>query len=149
MRRARRALFAVTAAAALPLTINSVAPAQVSLYWDADGAAPVNGGDGTWDLSALNWSTDPLGTAYQAWTNAVNNDAHFGDAAGSILIGASMNVRSMNFAHTSGTYTLSGTAPLTLAGGNGLIDTGAGNVNVLAPLSGSTGLTKQGAGVLT
>ena len=81
-----------------------------SLQWDANGAAGGSGGSGTWNTSALTWFN---GTTYQAWNNAVFDDAVFGGTAGTVTLGGAITVHNLSFA-TSG-YTVTGST-LTLGG---------------------------------
>jgi fibronectin-binding autotransporter adhesin len=153
-RRRRAVLSAACAAgsfAALALIGNvSTAHAGVQLFWDADGTAPVNGGDGNWNFALTpNWAVDSAGSAYQAWNNANGDIAVFGGTAGTISIANGTNVTAggLQFdvtgydlnALTNGSITLVGPATVNVTNNNSAI---AGF------FSGSAGLNKIGSGTL-
>ncbi len=126
------------------------------VYWDADGAAPVDGGTGGWDTTNTRWTAD--GSAYSAWDNAGNLNAYFAPAAGTVTLDAPITARSLTFA-TDG-YVIDSSVPATnrlslSSGGSG--GPGAGTIDVslagatatiAAQLTGTTNLVKVGAGTL-
>ena len=69
-------LFSIARAAFLAtLTATSLASAT-TFTWDADGAAPLNDGAGTWDpTGGTNWNT---GATFGAWGNTAADEAVFG-----------------------------------------------------------------------
>jgi len=126
------------------------------VYWDADGAAPVDGGTGGWDTTNIRWTAD--GSTYSAWDNAGNLNAYFAPAAGTVTLDAAITARSLTFA-TDG-YVIDSSARdtniLQLSGG-GSGGPGAGTIDVplagatatiAAKLVGTTNLVKVGAGTL-
>ncbi|AOS43737.1 Autotransporter-associated beta strand repeat protein [Lacunisphaera limnophila] len=88
--------------------------AQV-LYWDANGATGGAGGDGTWDLSAFNWSTSSAGDINTIqWIN--NRPAWFNTGApATITLGSGVQASTLHF--DGNYYTLTGGTELTLTGG--------------------------------
>ncbi len=119
---------------------------NATLYWDADAASAASGGTGAW-LGTNVWSTDLAGTAHQNWNNASLDDAVFQGTPGVVTASGLVITRSLTFG-VSG-YTLSGAGPIQLQGGGGLVDTGANNATISAPITGAVGLVKQGTGLLT
>ncbi|GAT34384.1 fibronectin-binding autotransporter adhesin [Terrimicrobium sacchariphilum] len=120
-----------------------------SLTWDSSGLnpnAPVDGA-GAWDTSTALWSN---GSVDSIWDNAGNNTAVFGSsngAAGTVTVGT-ITAGGITFnPATSGSYLLSG-GTLTLGGSTPTITTNA-NAEIASAIAGTTGLTKEGSGVLT
>lgn len=120
-----------------------------SLTWDSSGLnpnAPVDGA-GAWDTTSALWSN---GTVDSIWNNAGNNTAVFGSsngAAGTVTVGT-ITAGGLTFnGATSGSYLLSG-GTLTLGGSTPTITTNA-NAEIASAIAGTTGLTKEGSGVLT
>ncbi len=114
-----------------------------SLQWDANGGAGGSGGTGPWNTSGLTWFN---GTTYQAWNNAVFDDAVFGGTAGTVTLGGAITVHNVSFA-TSG-YTVTGST-LTLGGVTPTVDVSTGTATIASVLAGTAGLAKTGAGTLT
>ena len=120
-----------------------------SLTWDSSGLnpnAPVDGA-GAWDTSTALWSN---GSVDSIWNNAGNNTAVFGSnngAAGTVTVGTITAGGLIFNAATSGSYLLSG-GTLTLGGSTPTITTNA-NAEIASVIAGTTGLTKEGSGVLT
>jgi len=71
------------------------------LFWDGgavdigtNGDAISAGGTGTWDNAILNWDS---GTgAHAAWLNTSSATANFGGTAGTVTLGADMNIENLN-----------------------------------------------------
>jgi autotransporter-associated beta strand protein len=114
-------------------------------------------GDNTWTNAASNltWNTTSVDwTAPTVWNNANTDSAIFGSTgAGSISVATGITLRGMKF--TANGYTLAGSSALTLAnGGGGTLGVGEVQVGtgvsaaVSAPIGGSVGLNKTGAGML-
>ena len=103
---------------ALVALSTSTAPSALaaSLQWDANGPVGGSGGSGTWTTSSLTWFN---GATYQAWNNAVFDDAVFGGTAGTVTLGGAITVHNLSFT-TSG-YTVTGSM-LTLAGAAPTVD---------------------------
>jgi hypothetical protein len=110
--------------------------------WDNLGASPSDphDGSGTWNTSGASWSN---GSADVVWNNAGNFAAVFGDdngPAGAVAIGnvtagglAFNPPGSGSYVLTSGTLTLSGSAPAIIANTEATIDalvTGTGATNI-------------------
>jgi autotransporter-associated beta strand protein len=128
----------------------------VTLYWDKDLNAANNntttgaglGGTGTvsWDV-ANSWYN---GSSDVSWIDA--SDAVFwGPSAGTITQTAVHNVNSLSFKTTgyiiAGTNSSSSTPALNLAGSSVTVDTGVA-ASILATVTGSAGLVKNGPGAL-
>ncbi len=127
--------------------------------WDADGtnnlaeynadthpgtafAFTWKGGTGDWDLSTLNWSG-----AATRWRNGGNDAATFAGTSGTVTVADGVSTNDMTF-NASG-YTITG-AGLALTGSSPTF-TAASSVAVVIEslLSGTSGLTKNGAGTVT
>jgi autotransporter-associated beta strand protein len=112
--------------------------AAVTFTWSPDGA---DGGTGTWDTTLTNWNAGAV-----AWpTSGTDNDASFAGTAGTVTISGGVTVNDVSFGTagytvTGGTMTLNGTTPTI---------TNAVAATISAPLAGSAGLRKAGAGTLT
>ncbi len=124
------------------ITISSPAAA----YWNPGGGG--TGGAGTWSLLNTNWSAAPGAQPGAIWNNSRFNDAYFSGTADTVALAAQLNAKSLRFAHTSGTYTLTGGA-LVLGGGAGVVDTGSQSVALSSVVAGSDGLHKRGTASLT
>ena len=117
-----------------------------TLHWDgADTVtAGAQGGTGPWNSSALWWN----GFNNASWpASGQNNEAVFGGSAGTVTLdSAGVAVNRLTF-NTTG-YLLNN-GPLTLNGTNPAIATAGGTtVTVSAPVHGSAGFVKAGAGTL-
>ncbi len=107
----------------------------------------MGGGSGTWDTTLQRWCTTPAGNTYQAWVNGIPpDDACFTVAAGTVSVGAPVSVHNMQFDVTG--YLLSGASAITLGGATPTINVATGTATIAAPLAGSAGLVKAGAGTL-
>ncbi|HOD80296.1 MAG: Alpha-agarase precursor [Planctomycetes bacterium ADurb.Bin126] len=119
------------------------------LYWDGDAVAPVGGGSGVWDLTGTTWNSNPVGgpPANQAWVNNVPpDDAVFAGVPGMVQVTAGVSAHNITFG--TGGYSLVGAGPLTLGGAAPAIDVASGQASITAPVAGSAGLVKTGAGTL-
>jgi len=122
-------------------------------WWDGGTTDIATAGDGasagttgTWNTSTLNWDQGST-LAHVAWNNGSNDTAIFGGTGGTVTLGTAISANSLIFAHTSGTYTVSGSNALTLGGtAPGIF--AANTTNFSASLIGSNGLAKSGAGLL-
>jgi RHS repeat-associated protein len=118
------------------------------LYWDpSDGTGSSMGGVGTWNTSALVWSTSSTGGGtLQAWSNTSGDTAVFPGTAGSVTVASGIVAGEVQF--TASGYTLgSGSIAIT---GTGQIDVASGlSETISSTLNGSNGLTKTSAGNLT
>lgn len=124
------------------------APAA-SVTWDADtGTAGAQDGGGTWDGAATNWWN---GSTNVVWPDTTADTAVIGTnsgAAGTITVSGTRTLNRITFnAPGSGTYTLSG-GTLSLGGTTPTI-TANTNAAISSTLSGTNGLTKSGAGMVT
>ncbi len=114
---------------------------MTTLYWDTSAAAGLQGGNGAWDLTSPNWNTAADGSGSQvAWTNG--SDAVFKVATTS-AIAVSGGVSAQNISFDATGYTVAGALAL-----GGSIEASQ-NARIDAVISGSSGLTKTGTGVLT
>ena len=130
-------------------------------YWDINDTTPGAGGStpsGTWDTGGTTWTTDPLGaSAVVAVTTTTSDDLFF--SAGLTNIGTytisladTQNAKSLTF--EDGTATISGADGIINLGGTGNVMVNGGltaviGANTSTKISGSSGLTKLGVGVLT
>ncbi len=113
-----------------------------TLTWYGDGVNP--GGDGVWTLTGNNWFD---GTTVRAWVPGAK--AIFSGTGGTVTLDFGVAASGgLEFASTG--YTLTG-AGLTLGGtaGGAVEVAGGAAVTIAAPLGGTTGLTKTGAGTLS
>jgi len=121
------------------------------LYWDADGAAPVGGGAGAWDLTNARWSTDSLGTSYQIWNNANLDNAILSGTAGAVTLGTGITVNKITMTLSGYTVgTAASTTPvLTFSGAGAGVEVQAitGTTTLSANYTGVS-LTKSGTGRL-
>ena len=83
-------------------------------HWDGtDTTADADGGNGSWDTSALNWDDAATAGAPFAWSNAPADAAFFGGVAGTVSLGAAIEAAGLTFTTTG--YTISGNT-LSLSG---------------------------------
>jgi fibronectin-binding autotransporter adhesin len=124
--------------------------ATVSPYWDANGTAAGVGGSGTWDSASALFSTAVAGT--DATTRAVGEVVIFAGTAGTVTLSGTVNANSGITFNTDG-YSLAGGTALNLGGASAAVNTittdSAVNAAIATDITGSTGLTKAGAGTLT
>ena len=117
-------------------------------YWDVNGSLSGFGGTGTWDVGiTANWN-DATGTAAPfVWADG--NNAIFSGTAGTVTLGGAVSAIGLVFS-TSG-YTITGSSAITLTGTPSIdtSGTGSGGLTIIdAPLAGTVGFTKSGAGTL-
>jgi fibronectin-binding autotransporter adhesin len=134
-----RAVFTAMTVVGL-LGIATPAKAQTDYFWNAP-----NGGTGTWDTSTQNWASSAAGPVDYTWLNNVER-ANFGNTAGTVTLGTGITSYGINFS-TSG-YVITGNT-LTLAGADGMVNTGAFDATISSIIAGTVGLTKTGSGTLT
>ena len=125
---------------------------SATLYWDPGHTPTANGGhgsggSGTWDLSSASWSN---GSSDIAWNNATADYAVFGAGGGTVSLGAAISAGSLQFDDTA--YFITGTTANTLAldpaGGFGVSVAASDSAAIEAPIVGTAGLNKTGAGSL-
>jgi autotransporter-associated beta strand protein len=120
----------------------SGSPDPTTLTWYGDGSTA--GGSGTWTTTGNTWFD---GSSVRSWVPGAT--AIFsGSSGGTVTLGEAVSANNGLQFTTSG-YTLSGAA-LTLGGSSSnsvQVGTGA-TATISAPISGSTGLVKTGAGTL-
>lgn len=124
----------------------AVATAQ---YWDGANTTAngvVNGGTGTWDGSATNW-TNTGGNANAAWAGTLA--AIFGGTAGTVTIADGFTANATGYGFEVGGYTLAadGTGEIALTGTTHFVTNG-GTTTITAPINGTGALEKQGGGAL-
>lgn len=130
-------------------------------YFDRNGVTAGFGTlTGAWDTTTASWSTSNAGTATPAaFTFTTADAAFFGSSAvasttaGTATIAAALNVNinSIRTANLPGRQTIAANAggKLTMGGASPSFDTaGAGGLTVSAPIEGTAGFTKTGAGDL-
>jgi autotransporter-associated beta strand protein len=119
-------------------------PVASSLVWFGDDASA--GGKGDWTGLNLNWSE---GATLRTWDPA--KTAIFGTVGGEVTIGPAGISAGNGLSFQATDYLLTG-GTLTLAGGSALANTisvAAGfGATISAPVAGTAGLTKAGAGTL-
>ena len=131
--------------AALALCVPTARAA--TLYWDGTTtSADADGGDGTWNTALTNWDTAATGGADSVWTNANNDTAVFGGTAGTVSLGAGIQVGGLQF-DTAGYLVQTNTLTF---GTSGDIVTNA-DATINSTIGATTGLTitKTGSGTLT
>ncbi|MFO1532069.1 MAG: autotransporter-associated beta strand repeat-containing protein, partial [Kiritimatiellia bacterium] len=119
---------------------------SVSLVWDGNGATTPNpnGGTGTWDTNTTaNWWDGAANVNWPA-LGGTDDDAVFGNTAGTVTINGGVTANSLTFnttgyTLTGATSTFNGAAP-TITNGTGIIAT------INAPIAGT--VTKTGDGEL-
>lgn len=139
--RTRRILLAVAAG----LAVSPVcAFAGVSLQWDTNPAAGIQGGFGVWNTSNSNW--DNAGVA-SVWFNSHGDTAVFGGTAGgNVQMPSAITAAGLQI-DTAG-YVIGATPTSTLTISSGVVVANAA-VTIAAPVSTPAGLIKSGSGVLT
>ncbi|HSY18930.1 MAG TPA: YDG domain-containing protein, partial [Candidatus Acidoferrales bacterium] len=145
----RRILFLAIVTAGATLASPSVNAAN--LYWDINGATAGAGGtspSGTWDTAA-NWTTDPTGaSATTTWvSDSVAIFSAGTDATGAYTSSLSGTQSASGVLFSNGTATVSG-GTLTLTGSGGPILVAATKGMIASAISGTSGVTKSGAGEL-
>ncbi len=122
-----------------------------NLFWDPNGESPGTGGTGAWNLTDLFWRLDSDTGALQTYTNSVGNmTANFGGTAGTVTIAPSTTINA-NLINFTVNYTIAGGAGrfLNLDGTAPTISVSTGTSTISAIITGSNGLNKTGAGLLT
>lgn len=125
------------------------------LYWDgtdttaASSAITGNGGSGTWNSTSTNWTSAPGFSTAFGWNSQTGVFA--GAAGGTVQVSGTQAFQQLRF--ETGGYVLN-TAPgggaLATTGGTSVIDVSAGlGATINAPIQGTAGITKAGAGTLT
>jgi autotransporter-associated beta strand protein len=131
-----------TLATALFALLVAVSPVAAVVWDTTNGDGQVVGGDGSWDLSSSNWTSDD-GLTNSLWTNPA--DAQFTVGSGTVSVAGLIQTNSITFdsagytlADAGGSIELTGLASL-VVNANATID---------AQIIGSAGLNKSGAGTL-
>ena len=114
-------------------------------YWSEDVGG---GGTGTWTTAGTNWATGPDGAGRGAVQG--NNTLIFGNTAGTVTVDGGVSVLSgMQFTTTG--YTIQ-SSTIALTGANAAANTITTDTGITATISsqltGTTGMTKAGAGSL-
>ncbi|HVW54079.1 MAG TPA: autotransporter outer membrane beta-barrel domain-containing protein [Rhizobiaceae bacterium] len=141
----------VTRIAALALATSLVASsaAAADRYWDPNGTSANRGGTGNWDLTSPFWSPsgDGVSGPYSTWNNSAVDNAFFGGAGSTVTLTSPITVDSLTFDGPG--YTLTG-GTLNLAGATPTITTIGGTIgaSIESVITGTSGLTKAGAGTL-
>jgi autotransporter-associated beta strand protein len=134
------------------------AQAQTTFFWDADGDATLDtGGSGLWDKASSLWRSDSSTGTLSQWPNTdpAADYAQLEGTAGTLTLDSgSENIHINRIIFSSTGYEIagpvSGTATLNLSGTSPRITTDASvSATISAPISGSTGFAKTGAGTLT
>jgi autotransporter-associated beta strand protein len=137
-------------------SVHGSAQAQVIYYWDTDSTTPGFGtASGIWGTDPF-LSTDPAGsgttTATPATTTA--DTLNFGTstvglASGTITVGTTQSIGSLNFGSASGAITLSGGTAINFAAVGTITVNNASNTISTKITGAATSLTKAGMGTLT
>ena len=121
------------------------------LYWDgSDTTGNADGGNGNWDTVLTNWNDAATAGADIVWSNASPMYAIFGGAAGTVNVEDTIEFGLLSF-KTDG-YTVSDLdddGTLRLAGLSVLSADSNVTVEISEQLTGTNGLIKTGAGVVT
>jgi autotransporter-associated beta strand protein len=141
----------MVAAALLGVAVSSAPKAQAAnLYWDMDTATAGTGGTGSWtNDTSSNWSLTAAGdTAAGAGTFGASDVAFFTGAAGTVTLGGPITIGGLVFSGAD--FTVTGdTLTLAAASGAPTISVTGGNIATLSSIvTGTSGLTKSGNGVL-
>ena len=122
---------------------------MITQYWDGTGAINnniINGGSGTWNSTASNW-TDSAGATNKTWQGGM---AVFDAPGGTVTLAAPINAQGLTFGSTG--YTIAGTSSLNLVGtlmAPPTVSVSAGaTATISAPITGVTGVAASGAGTL-
>lgn len=131
--------------------------AQSDFFWDSNGEAEGTGGAGVWDAASSLWRSDSDAGSLVPWPNAdpAEEYAQFAGTAGSVTLNSDSTdliVNRIVFSTTG--YEIagpsSGTAAVILSGTNPQVNTGTSvDAVISAMISGTSNLTKTGAGTLT
>jgi autotransporter-associated beta strand protein len=142
-------ILVLAAAIAAMFILPAGAARAATVTWDTvpgtvgGGDSAITGGDGTWDLANGNWTIDG-GLNNVAWVNGNNDTAVFGGAAGTVTLGAGVQVGGLQF-NTAGYTITSDTLTFGVAGN---IVTNA-DATISSLIAGSVAIAKTGTGVLT
>jgi autotransporter-associated beta strand protein len=126
-------------------TVNSSA----SLYWDANDVTSGTGGTGTWDAMTNNKFSNSTNDTRFRWVNSTTGNDHtavFAGTAGTVSVAAGgvtasgMTFNVDGYTVQNNTVTLAGSTPTIT------VTTAAHTATVSSKISGSNGLTKDGAG---
>ena len=128
-----------------------------ALVWDISGTPGVQGGDGTWDLTATHWTQD-AGSTRSAWSNTSHaaSAAHFTTGSGRVTVGHAIQLGAIAVSSTEQstiggrplTYAIQGSGLLNFGDREGLIhtqDAGLIGIQILNPLTGTRGLRIRAA----
>lgn len=122
----------------LPTTVPPQPEPPASLVWT--GALSAD-----WNTTQLNWTADggPV-----LWSNGKPLEAVFATAGPkAVRVATPVTANSLNF--TAAGYTINGTETLTLAEPARVTASATGGGNVTVPVTGTSGLRKEGAGTVT
>lgn len=120
--------------------------AQGVLFWDTSASNGVQGGTGNW-LGTNNWSNNVFPGNNVPWIDGAT--AFFSATPGTATLNGAVTANGLTF-NVDG-YVISGASTLTLSGATPAINvSNAGQTAAIsAPIGGSAGFTKIGAGTLT
>lgn len=124
MKKNRHNLFLIRTLAA-SLFLSSLASAQTSLFWDANGETTGTGGGSAatpWDASSPRWRNGSSTGDLQAWVDGSN--AVFSGTAGTVTLGTTFNpaVSRLTFNIPSGNYAIGASAGQGILSFNGSYD---------------------------
>jgi autotransporter-associated beta strand protein len=133
--------------AALSLCLSAIPAHAGSLFWDGTtSTGDADGGNGTWNSALTNWDTLATGGADSVWTNANNDTAVFGGAAGTVLLGAPITVGGLQF-DTAGYLVQTNT--LTFGVSGNIVTNADATINSAIGAATDLTVTKTGSGTLT
>jgi autotransporter-associated beta strand protein len=129
-------------------SINFTLQELASLYWDLNGSSAGTGGSaGNWNTSESNWNNQSDGTGAPT-TYSSSSKAVFGGTSGFVTIDPAGVAANNGIDFITSGYTVSG-GTLTLGANSPIsVTNAADSATISAPISGSNGLVKAGAGEL-
>lgn len=122
------------------------------LYWDLNGNSPgvgSGGTSGTWNTTTTNWTENSAGsTGIKAWASV--SKAIFSGIGGTVSVAAAVSTEDGLQFDSDGYQLTDGGGSITLSPlGNTITVTNAAHTaRIAAPIAGTSGLTKAGAGTL-
>jgi autotransporter-associated beta strand protein len=137
-----------TSGAASPTT--TATPALAEYFWDANGAAALTGGTGTWDnATTSNWRTPNATGTLGLWSgNTVPLDAIFAGTAGTVTAFAGSTFTAPNFRFNTTNYVLTASSTTT-TNFNGVTNLASNVVLNLGDINAATGIRLGFGGNIT
>jgi fibronectin-binding autotransporter adhesin len=108
------------------------------------GTPPTLGGNGTWNTTGLDWSSD--GLIFSAWNNSAGNTAQFIGTGGTVGLATPITAGGLNFVNSG--FALASGNTLTVAASGEITLAPATTANIDTPVVANTGVALQGTGTL-